>query len=67
MVKIEGIPTSEPFPEYPWFHVRESRGKQESAIREYALHEGFLNLRGYASHLKSIGWDYYDVLRQVSP
>lgn len=36
---------------------------QERAIRAYAASEGFETLRGYHMHLRSQGWDYYDVLR----
>lgn len=37
--------------------------KQEAAIRAYAADEGFPTLRGFASRLRMLGWDYYDVLR----
>lgn len=40
---------------------------QERAIRDYARGEGYETLRGYHSHLRSLGWDYYDVLRVASP
>lgn len=41
--------------------------RQEYAIRAYAEAEGFETLRGYHMHLRSLGWDYYDILRIVSP
>lgn len=55
-----------------WFRIHEPldgvvSAKQEAAIRDYARDQGFETLRGYASHLKMLGWDYYDVLRVVSP
>lgn len=40
---------------------------QEEAIREYARGEGFETLRGYHMRLRSMGWDYYDILRITSP
>lgn len=54
-------------PEQPWFRIEYTTEKQEDAIREYAKAEGFETLRGYWSHLNSIGWDYYDVLKDASP
>ena len=55
-----------------WFRITEPldgvvSAKQEAAIRDYAREEGFETLRGYHSHLRMLGWDYYDVLRVVSP
>lgn len=55
-----------------WFRIEEPlegtvSARQESAIREYAREEGYETLRGYHLHLRSLGWDYYDVLREVSP
>jgi hypothetical protein len=67
MVKIGELPSSAERPERPWFHIGEAVGKQEQAIREYAQREGFENLRGYWKHVESMGWDYYDVLKEVSP
>jgi len=67
MVKIEEIPRAEERPERPWLHIREATTAQEDAIRWYADLEGFPTLRGYWAHLKTEDWDYYNVLRAVSP
>lgn len=40
---------------------------QERAIRDYAKDEGFPTLRGFASRLRMLNWDYYDVLQVASP
>lgn len=53
-----------------WFRITEPldgvvTAKQEAAIRAYAAEEGFETLRGYHMRLRMLGWDYYDVLRQV--
>lgn len=40
---------------------------QEEAIRQYARGEGYEDLRGFHWHLRREGWDYYDILRIVSP
>lgn len=51
-----------------WFRITEppsgtvSRA-QEEVIREFAREEGFEDLRGWASRMRMMGWDYYDVLR----
>lgn len=60
------------YEEEEWFSIQEPiEGKttagQEAAIRAYALEEGFETLRGYHMHLRALGWDYYDILRIVSP
>jgi hypothetical protein len=39
--------------------------KQEDMIRAYAFQEGYDTLRGYHNYLRSIGWDYYDVLKEA--
>jgi hypothetical protein len=39
--------------------------KQEDMIRAYAFQEGYDTLRGYHMFLRSIGWDYYDVLKEA--
>jgi len=41
--------------------------KQEESIREYARAQGYETLRGFWKVLESWGWDYYDVLAEVSP
>ena len=41
--------------------------KQEEAIREYAAGLGYETLRGFWKKLEQWGWDYYDVLHEVSP
>lgn len=56
----------------PWLRLGEPAlgditSGQESAIRGYALGEGFEDLRGFHMWLRSRGWDYYDILRIVSP
>lgn len=54
--------------ERAWFKLSEpptgdiSQGQLE-AIRDYAAGEGYETLRGYHMHLRSMGWDYYDVLK----
>lgn len=58
--------------ELKWLRIREPpegvlTGRQEQAIRQYAREEGYADLRGYHMHLRSMGWDYYDVLRITSP
>ncbi|GAI56881.1 unnamed protein product [marine sediment metagenome] len=55
-----------------WFRITEPldgvvTARQEAAIRAYAREEGFETLRGYHMRLRMLGWDYYDVLRVVSP
>ncbi|GAI28070.1 unnamed protein product [marine sediment metagenome] len=55
-----------------WFRITEPldgvvTARQEAAIRVYAREEGFETLRGYHMRLRMLGWDYYDVLRVVSP
>ena len=55
-----------------WMRIAEPpRGvisaKQERAIRAYARDEGFETLRGWASRMRMLDWDYYDVLKIVSP
>lgn len=39
--------------------------KQEDMIRAYAFQEGFEDLRGFHMHLRELGWDYYDVLKEA--
>lgn len=56
----------------PWLRIKESphgyiSARQEEAIREYARMQGFETLKGFASRLRSMEWDYYDVLQEVSP
>ena len=41
--------------------------RQLEAIREYAKALGYASLRGFHMKLKQWGWDYYDVLEEVSP
>ncbi len=55
-----------------WYRIAEpldgvTTRAQEATIREYAREHGFPTLRGYASHLRMLGWDYYDVLKVASP
>jgi hypothetical protein len=56
----------------PWLRIVEPphgviSPRQEEAIREYARMQGFETLRGFASRLRMMEWDYYDVLQEVSP
>ncbi|GAH75624.1 unnamed protein product, partial [marine sediment metagenome] len=39
--------------------------KQEDMIRAYAFEEGYDTLRGFHMHLRSLGWDYYDILKEA--
>ena len=39
--------------------------KQEDMIRAYAFEEGYKDLRGFHTHLRQMGWDYYDVLKEA--
>jgi hypothetical protein len=50
-----------------WYKIGLTTENQEEAIRTYARLEGFEDLRGYWAHLASQDWDYYDVLRHMSP
>lgn len=50
-----------------WYKIGYSSENQEWAIRTYAAELGFENLRGFWKYLESQEWDYYDVLRYVSP
>lgn len=50
-----------------WYKIGYATENQETAIRAYAEALGFENMRGFWSHMSSLDWDYYDVLRQVSP
>lgn len=55
-----------------WMRIKEPphgviSAKQEAAIREYARLQGFETLRGFASRMRMMEWDYYDVLHEVSP
>ena len=65
MVKTENLPTEKPLPERPWFKIGGALGKQEEAIRIYAMMEGYKDLRGFWAHLKKEGWDYYDVIINI--
>ncbi len=54
--------------ERSWFKISEApehtvTAGQMEAIRDYAASEGYETLRGYHQHLRSMGWDYYDVLK----
>lgn len=58
--------------EREWYIIDEPphgrlKGRQEEAIRSFASGIGFENLRGFHMFMRSIGWDYYDVLQEVSP
>ena len=55
-----------------WLRIKEPlRGRistrQEESIRGYARAQGYETLRGFWKVLESWGWDYYDVLAEVSP
>lgn len=55
-----------------WFRIYEPidgvlTSEQESAIRGYARAQGYETLRGFHMVLRGWDWDYYDVLREVSP
>jgi hypothetical protein len=49
--------------EYHFVHVKELTDKQAEAVREFATEEGYESLAGYSAYLRSVGWDYYDVLK----
>lgn len=57
----------------PWFRIGEPiheyglTGGQEDAIRLYAHNRGFETLRGFHMWMRSMGWDYYNILRIMSP
>ena len=56
--------------ERSWFRLGESdRGKptekQEDWIREYAYTQGFRDLRGFATWMRSKKIDYYDILEKA--
>ena len=67
MVKIEEIPVGREAAERPWFKLGTPTTTQEDAIRQYARSEGYETLRGFWKMMQSVGWDYYDVIRHVSP
>jgi hypothetical protein len=46
-----------------WFKIEYATGAQEQVIRQYAKDVGFKDLRGFASYMKSVEWDYYDVIK----
>lgn len=55
-----------------WLSIKEAphgrvSPKQEEAIRGYATAQGYETLRGFWKVLERWGWDYYDVLHEVSP
>jgi hypothetical protein len=57
----------------PWLRIEEPPSgflsdKMEAAIRSYAKAiTGKDDLRGFNKTLEKWGWDYYDVLAEVSP
>jgi len=59
--------------EGPWMRINEPpHGRltqhQEQAIRDYAREVlGMDTLRGFNKKMESWGWDFYDVLQEVSP
>jgi hypothetical protein len=49
------------------YSLKTSSEKQQTAIRALALDYGFVNLRGFASWMKAVGLDYYDLIKIASP
>lgn len=40
-------------------------GRQEETIRKWASEHGYETLRGFHMMLRSEGWSYYDILKEV--
>lgn len=49
------------------FRLKGATEKQVDTIREFAEKQGFKDLRGFATWMKSLEITYYDVLRWGSP
>lgn len=41
--------------------------RQEEVIRAFSERLGFVSLAGFNAWMRSVGWDYYDVLYSESP
>ena len=54
---------------YEWLSLRAgpygpATEAQERVFRQYAQSKGFKDLRGFHMRLRSMGWDYIDILRE---
>lgn len=53
-----------------WFKIREPptgvlTAKMEETIRAFAREEGFPTLRGFHMRMRSLDWDFYDILQMA--